>query len=118
MRILYLNSNYKGEGTFNRCFRIARQLVKHDVEITILTVTDKHPSYRVKQRQQDGVRLIELPAISRRRDYLGYLIRPLIASWIAKGEKIDIVHIVLASKCGRHDAPVLYLNPQLCKRVY
>ena len=97
MRVLYLNSNYRGEGTFNRCYRIARELVKKDVQVTILTITGGPPKYRVERKNEEGVDLVELPALSRRRDYLGYLLRPWLAGGVALRAKFDLVHAFTAA---------------------
>lgn len=98
MRILFLNSNYKGEGTYNRCFRIARQLVRQEVQVTLMTVTNRPGTLKVERREEEGVHLIELPALSRRRDYAGYLLRPWIATGLALREEFDLAHAFTAAE--------------------
>ncbi len=110
MRVLYLNSNYKGEGTYNRCFRIARELLRKGVEVTLLTVTDKPPSLRIQRREEEGVRLIELPALSRRRDYLGYLLRPWLGAGVALRERFDLVHAFTVAE------PLVWLTAAMLHR--
>lgn len=98
MRILYLNSNYKHEGTYNRCFRLARQLVKRGVQVTLMTTTDCPPALGVQRQSDEGVDLIELPALTRRRDYGGYLVRPAVACRVASREPFDLVHAFTAAE--------------------
>jgi glycosyltransferase involved in cell wall biosynthesis len=92
MKILYLNSNYRGEGTWNRCFRIARQLVKDGMEVTILSINDRQPTTKLVREEMEGVRVVLLPALTRRRDYLYYLIRPWLASREVSVQQFDLVH--------------------------
>jgi glycosyltransferase involved in cell wall biosynthesis len=98
MKVLYLNSNYRGEGTFNRCYRLARWLVKKDCRVTMLTITSDWPSRKVRRTESEGVELIELPALTRRMDYLGYLLRPWVASRLARKETFDLVHAFTAAE--------------------
>lgn len=98
MRIFYLNSNYRGEGTFNRCFRIGREQVKLGHQVTLMTITDDPPQKEVQEDEQDGVKLILLPANSRRRDYRAYLKRPRIASRIVEKQAFDLLHAFTAAE--------------------
>lgn len=98
MRVLFLNSNYKSEGTYHRCFRIARELVREGIEVTLITVTGEAPSLRITRRLDEGVRLIELPAWSRHRDYLGYLVRPWVSAGVAWREPFDLLHAFTAAE--------------------
>jgi len=111
MRILYLNSNYQGEGTYNRCYRIARELVRQGAEVTLITITRRTPSLRSKQHTEEGVRQVELPALSRHRDYLGYLLRPWLSAVLAAREKFDLLHAFTAAE------PLVWLPATLLRRL-
>ena len=68
MKILFLNHNVKGRGTYVRCFQFARHLVRFDHSVTILTST---PEYIFTPSKEfiEGVEIISMP------DILGYRAR-------------------------------------------
>ena len=68
MKILFLNHNVKGRGTYVRCFQFARHLVRFGHSVTILTST---PEYIFAPSKEfiEGVEIISMP------DILGYRAR-------------------------------------------
>lgn len=64
MRILYisLNQPWRGGGTFYRAFGFARHLVRRGHDVTLLA-TSRQNRWRFRHDVQDGVRLIEAPAL-------------------------------------------------------
>jgi glycosyltransferase involved in cell wall biosynthesis len=93
MRLAYLNNNYYGEGTFHRCFQFAKRMAQRGHDVSLYTITNKFPSLRTVREEQDGVHVIKLPALSRRRDYLMYIWRPLLNTYkLLPKENFDIIH--------------------------
>lgn len=62
MRILYLNHNLRGRGTWFRCYHFARHLVRRGHEVTIWTCSPG-VSLRAAESTLDGVRVIETPRL-------------------------------------------------------
>ena len=68
MKILFLNHNVKGMGTYIRCFNFAKHLVRfgHSVVLVILTSTP-HRILTPKKEFIDGVEVIFMPDIVGKR---------------------------------------------------
>ncbi|HPD19382.1 MAG TPA: glycosyltransferase, partial [Candidatus Goldiibacteriota bacterium] len=60
MKILYLNHNIKGEGTYFRAFNFAKQIVKFGHNVTLITLSPEKLFTSVSY-VEDGVRIIEAP---------------------------------------------------------
>jgi len=60
MRILMLNHNVKGRGTYFRAYHFGRHLVKKGHQITLLTISP-HSRCRFREEVDNGVRLVETP---------------------------------------------------------
>jgi len=60
MKILYLNHNLKGEGTYFRAFNLARELAKRGHNLTLLTVSNKN-NFKSEMEIKDGVKIIATP---------------------------------------------------------
>lgn len=60
MRILYLNHNVTGGGTFHRAHRVAAGVAGCGHEVTLVT-TSRNRLVRGSEREVDGVRVIEAP---------------------------------------------------------
>ena len=90
MRILFLTPNFEHEGTFHRAFHLARALASLGHEPGIIAISSTHPQFRVDKLCREGVRIIRMPTLSRRKDYIAYLLRPLLAS--ARCWGYDLVH--------------------------
>ena len=92
MNILYLNHNFENEGTFYRCFFIARELVKIGHTVTIITVSNNSPQYIVKTKIRDGVKIVLLPSAREKKDFFFYILRPLLSLYFVLTEKYDVIH--------------------------
>lgn len=60
MRILFLNHNLKGKGTYFRAQVMAREMVRRGHEARLITVSPEH-WYRAARFQADGVEITETP---------------------------------------------------------
>ncbi|MCX8092704.1 MAG: glycosyltransferase, partial [Candidatus Goldbacteria bacterium] len=60
MKILYLNHNIKGEGTYFRAFNFAKHIAKLGNDITLLTLSPKRLFSPVSYIE-DGIKIIETP---------------------------------------------------------
>lgn len=60
MKILFLNHNLAGEGTYFRAFNFARELAKRGHNITLITVSLKN-NFKAEEQVKEGVRVITAP---------------------------------------------------------
>jgi glycosyltransferase involved in cell wall biosynthesis len=60
MRVLFLNHNVVGSGTFFRAFHFARQLVTRGYQVTLVT-TSRAARFRGRSYERDGVEMFEAP---------------------------------------------------------
>jgi glycosyltransferase involved in cell wall biosynthesis len=92
MRILYLNHNVVGRGTWLRASWLARELVALGHDVTVLTTsTDRRATSR--EREWSGVRVIETPDLLAGAARTGW--DPWNAAWRVgrlAGERFDLVH--------------------------
>jgi glycosyltransferase involved in cell wall biosynthesis len=66
LKILFLNHNVKGVGTYIRCWNFAKHLVQFGHDVTILTGTPTR-TFRPVRDMVDGVRVVCMPDIMGRR---------------------------------------------------
>ena len=92
MKILFLNHNVKGEGTYIRCFNFARHLVRFGHSVVLLTST---PNFIITPKREmiDGVEVICMPDIMGKRIRNGGLgpIDTLLRCLYLLGKKFDVV---------------------------
>lgn len=62
VRILYLNHNLIGRGSYLRCLPFARQMVRRGHEVTLLTCADR-PSWHWKEVNEAGVTVLMTPRL-------------------------------------------------------
>jgi glycosyltransferase involved in cell wall biosynthesis len=60
VRLLYLNHNVVGTGTYLRALHLGRAMVRRGHAVTLVT-TSRDNRFRVAAREEDGVRVIEAP---------------------------------------------------------
>lgn len=60
MKILYLNHNIKGEGTYFRAFNFAKHIAKIGHDITLITLSPER-LFATSSYVEDGVKIIEAP---------------------------------------------------------
>lgn len=92
MRLLFLNHNTIGVGTYLRAFHLARHLAALGHEVTLLA-TSKKARLRVTTREENGVRVVVFP------DLLAGRLRNGLCPWntlrrivFLRNEKFDLVH--------------------------
>lgn len=113
MKILFLNHNVKGIGTYIRCFNFAKQLVRFGHSMTILTST---PDYILTPKREsiDGVEVLCMPDIIGRRFRNGGLgpLDTILRCLFLLGRHFDVVENF------DHRPAVLYpalVSKYLCK---
>ncbi len=93
MKILFLNHNLIGRGTFWRCLGLGRALAGLGHEVTLVTASDR-PQFQVREELKDGVRLVVTPRWFKPGIHDGGF-SPLDilyrCGWIL-GRKFDIIH--------------------------
>lgn len=93
MKILFLNHNLIGRGTFWRCLGLGRALAGLGHEVTLVTASDR-PRFLVREEMKDGVRLVITPRWSRLGIHDGgFALLDILyrCGWIL-GQKFDIIH--------------------------
>jgi glycosyltransferase involved in cell wall biosynthesis len=93
VKILFLNHNIIGRGTYWRCFHLARALVQGGHEVTLATVSDK-VGIRPKQEDKQGVTLVQAPRLRRPGIHDGgWGLEDILwrTGWIST-RRFDIVH--------------------------
>lgn len=64
MKILFLNHNIMGRGTYWRCFHLARSLAALGQQVTLVT-TSGHVALRRRLEQRDGVEILTPPRLAK-----------------------------------------------------
>lgn len=92
MRLLYLNHNVAGRGTYQRAFHFARAMVGRGHEVTLVT-TSPGNRLAVDEEVRDGVRVVEAPDLWWGPARTGWdpwnTLRRMIR---LRGEEPDLVH--------------------------
>jgi glycosyltransferase involved in cell wall biosynthesis len=95
LKILFLNHNVIGEGTFLRCYHLARKLVRMDCEVDLSCTNREKGVFRVVRRvEEEGFRLLLLPEIADTPSYPGCAGRSLVnLFWLALNRRnYDLIH--------------------------
>ena len=92
MRILYLNHNVVGSGTFLRAFHLGRELAAAGHQVTLVT-TSRSARVGVRTAEQSGVHIIEAPDLCSGRARTGWDPYNTIARIsLLRRREFDIVH--------------------------
>src|SRR6266513_2499594 len=62
MKILLLNANRVGIGTYHRALGFGRELARRGHSVTMMTVSSVHPFRSVTLEDPSGLRIIECPS--------------------------------------------------------
>ena len=92
MRVLFLNHNYRYQGTYYRAMPMAEQLAKRGHRVTLMTVSRDH-RWRTGRSDVNGVRVIETPGLGQDNSGGGY--GPLdngLRCIQALSQRYDIIH--------------------------
>jgi len=93
VKILYLNHNFEGEGTYLRCFNIAKNITESGYCSIQLVTTSKKDRFRLRTRRvQRNFTVTTLPRLTERPSYLGYLFRGILSSWLAISGRYSALH--------------------------
>lgn len=60
MKLLFLNHNVRGRGTYVRAFHLGRELVRRGHEVMLVT-TSERARLQVREEEAAGVRVVEMP---------------------------------------------------------
>jgi glycosyltransferase involved in cell wall biosynthesis len=92
MRILYVNHNTVGSGTYNRAFHLAREMVRRGHELTLVT-TSRSARVRARWTEREGVQVLESPDLLWGRGRTGWdPYNVLRRIWALQGSPFEIVH--------------------------
>jgi glycosyltransferase involved in cell wall biosynthesis len=93
MDLLFLNHNYRNQGTYYRAMPMAEQLANRGHQVTLLTVSPEH-RWRTVHSEVGGVHLIETPGLGQGNSGGGY--GPLDNGFRclhALSHRYDIIHM-------------------------
>ncbi|MDY6864654.1 MAG: glycosyltransferase family 4 protein [Halobacteriota archaeon] len=93
MKILILNQNTEGKGTYFRCYWFAKYLVKSGHSVTLICL-QKERSLRITIRRAEGIRIILLPRISDSgfKELPAHISRAIMITTFTVFNNYDIVH--------------------------
>lgn len=92
MRVLYLNHNVVGSGTYFRAFHLGRQLAKRGHQVTLVT-TSRTARFRTSQYMHEGVEVIESPDLLTGRGRTGWdPFNTLVRIKSLRSRDFEIVH--------------------------
>jgi glycosyltransferase involved in cell wall biosynthesis len=93
MRLLFLNHNYRDEGTFCRAMPVAENLVQRGHQVTLITVSPDH-RWRPSRSCLDGVEIVEMPGVGQDNSGGGYgPLDNLLRCGHTLLRKYDIIHM-------------------------
>jgi glycosyltransferase involved in cell wall biosynthesis len=93
MRLLFLNHNYRDEGTFCRAMPMAENLAKRGHQVTLITVSPDH-RWRSSRSCVNGVQIMETPGIGQENSGEGYgPLDNLLRCGHTILRKYDIIHM-------------------------
>lgn len=92
MRILMLNHNVVGNGTFFRAYHFGREMVRRGHEVTLLTISPRR-RFRFHEEVDSGVQIVETPDWLWGRGRTGWdLWDTLLRTFYVRGRGWDLVH--------------------------
>jgi hypothetical protein len=92
MKIVYLNHNVVGTGTFLRAYRLGCEVARRGHDVTVVT-TSARARYGVTRRNECGVTVIEAPDLTWGRARTGWdPYNTLVRCLAAADGHVDIIH--------------------------
>ncbi|MGQ0561396.1 MAG: glycosyltransferase, partial [Gemmatimonadota bacterium] len=92
MRVLFLNHNVVGSGTFLRAFHFARQLATRGHRVTLVT-TSRNARLTARTYERDGVEMIEAPDLLSGRARTGWdPYNTWVRRTLVRRTRFDLVH--------------------------
>ncbi len=93
MKVLFLNHNYVGYGTYWRAFYLGKYLAKLGHEVTMVCASEKNLDFKVRKTKIDEkFYRVTLPRIKYSRYYTGQELRMFISTLQSLVYKYDIIH--------------------------
>jgi glycosyltransferase involved in cell wall biosynthesis len=93
MRLLFLNHNYRDEGTFCRAMPMAQNLVQRGHQVTLITVSREH-RWKHARSCVNGVQIVETPSVGQDNSGGGYApLDNLLRCAYTFLRKYDIIHM-------------------------
>lgn len=113
MKILYINHNIEGKGTYWRCFWLAKSLVKMGNEVTIFCL-QKKKSIRISKKFIDGICFYFLPRFADQglAELPGHLLRSFLIVTYSLFGRFDVIHSfnVASPTCGLPFFPIWFFK--------
>ena len=91
MKILFLNHNPEGYGTYFRCYHLARHLAGRGHDVTLLCAS-RRQTLRRTERQEGNLRIRVLPRVNLATYHTGHTLRMLVNTWECLTRDMDILH--------------------------
>jgi len=93
MKILFLNHNFEGFGTYYRCLNLAKYLARMDCQVSIICASRYNFDLGIKIKKiNDNLKIITLPRIRAHKYHTGHILRGLIAAYLSIISDFDIFH--------------------------
>jgi len=94
VKVLFLNHNTVGYGTYYRCFFLGKHLSQHGIEVTMLTSSNKNYNMHIKRiRINNRMTIVTLPYFKVSQYCTGHLLRAVINSiYTVLSPDFDIIH--------------------------
>lgn len=114
MKILFINNNPEGKGTFWRCLGLANSLAKKGHQVTITCLQKRFLVLTIQREWRQGVEIIALPRVggSGIKELPGHLLRAVYIIILSLRQNFDIVHTfnVASLTCGLPVLPLWLLK--------
>jgi len=94
-RVLFLNHNVRGEGTYLRCLGLGRELARRGISVDIACTNPRRGFFRLERESPEkNLRILLLPEFARTPSYLGCALRTLLGCALVgtRGRAYDLVH--------------------------
>jgi glycosyltransferase involved in cell wall biosynthesis len=92
MKILLINHNQIGQGTYRRCFNIGKELVKFGHQVLILT-TSKKNRIKASKTKKNGLKIVQFPDLLFGRLRNGFCpLNTYLRIVYLSGKDFDIIH--------------------------
>lgn len=91
MKILFLNHNPEGYGTYFRCYHLARHLAARGHEVTLLCAS-REPTLSIRDRKEGNLTIRILPRVNLATYHTGHTLRMFLNARECLTQKMDILH--------------------------
>lgn len=113
MKILFINHNVEGKGTYWRCFWLAKSLVKLNHDVTILCLQKKR-TIKISKNFIEGIKIYHLPRFADQgiAELPGHLLRGVLIMVHSLFGKFDVIHSfnVASPTCGLPVFPLWFFK--------